>query len=438
MAALRIRRTDDPPRGAAPAVSGSRTIWTITGLLALAGLAAAALIALAASLGDAPDTAADDMAQAQVVMPMPVFQDAERRTATITESADEARARAALEEARAAAQAAPPAPAAPPPPTGPDTPVVMSANPPRSQPGKRPGAVASGGQRRPCAMAGLCPPLRPQRRPAPAGTGGGRAGLLGGNHQAAIDLPGAVTLAFSPYAPELRRWIERARMAGHEVMLELPMEPDGYPRNDAGPAALLTTLEPDRNRERLHWTLSRATGYVGVKPLMGERFLRSPQHLRPVLDEMQERGIMIVAQENEATDIGVALAREIGVPRALARFTVDAVATPQAIDQRLNALEALARRDGKALAVAEAWPVTLERIANWIATVEARGFAFAPATALADAPGLAPDGGAVPPPPGQTAPAQTAPTQTPASQTPAGPPPASDGTAAGHSPGTQH
>ena len=117
MAALRIRRTDDPPRGAAPAGSGSRTIWTITGLLALAGLAAAALIALAASLGDAPDTAADDMAQAQVVMPMPVFQDAGRRTAAITESADEVRARAALEEARAAAQAAPPAPAAPPPPT---------------------------------------------------------------------------------------------------------------------------------------------------------------------------------------------------------------------------------------------------------------------------------------------------------------------------------
>ncbi|MEN2978384.1 divergent polysaccharide deacetylase family protein [Tistrella bauzanensis] len=434
MAALRIRRTDDPPRGAAPAGSGSRTIWTITGLLALAGLAAAALIALAASLGDAPDTAADDMAQAQVVMPMPVFQDAEPRAATITESADEARARAALEEARAAAQAAPPAPAAPPPPTGPDTPVVMSANPApglsqESDQGPLP-VVASDGRA----------PWQVYARPFDRGDARPRLALVVGGlgfseatTQAAIDLPGAVTLAFSPYAPELKRWIERARKAGHEVMLELPMEPDGYPRNDAGPAALLTTLEPDRNRERLHWTLSRATGYVGVKPLMGDRFLRSPQHLRPVLDEMQERGIMIVAQENEATDIGVALAREIGVPRALARFTVDAVATPQAIDQRLNALEALARRDGKALAVAEAWPVSLERIANWIATIEARGFAFAPATALADAPGLAPDGGAVPPPPGQTAP-----TQTPAPQTPAGPPPASDSTAAGHSPGNQH
>ena len=90
-------------------------------------------------------------------------------------------------------------------------------------------------------------------------------GLSQSATQTAIDtLPPEITLSFVPYPKDLQSWVNKARAAGHEVMLELPMEPYDYPDNDPGPSTLLTGLEPDENTKRLEWLLSRFTGYVGV------------------------------------------------------------------------------------------------------------------------------------------------------------------------------
>src|SRR5262249_21266595 len=48
-------------------------------------------------------------------------------------------------------------------------------------------------------------------------------------------LPGEVTLGFAPYASDLSRQTALARGAGHEVVLQIPMEPFDYPRNNPGP-----------------------------------------------------------------------------------------------------------------------------------------------------------------------------------------------------------
>jgi Divergent polysaccharide deacetylase/Caspase domain len=78
-------------------------------------------------------------------------------------------------------------------------------------------------------------------------------------------LPAEVSLAFTPYpSSNLGKWISLARAAGHEVLLNLPMEPADYPINDPGPEALLTALDPPSNLERLNRVMSQATGYVGL------------------------------------------------------------------------------------------------------------------------------------------------------------------------------
>jgi hypothetical protein len=56
------------------------------------------------------------------------------------------------------------------------------------------------------------------------------------------DLPAPLTLAFLPYAPALAQQAERARAAGHELLLHVPMEPIG--QESPGPRALLTHVSP--------------------------------------------------------------------------------------------------------------------------------------------------------------------------------------------------
>ena len=69
---------------------------------------------------------------------------------------------------------------------------------------------------------------------------------------------------------------------------------------------------------------------------------------------------------------------------------VDEPATRGEIERKLAALERLAKERGSALGYAgEATPVLIDRAAAWAGSVESRGLALAPVSALIRRPGAA-------------------------------------------------
>jgi uncharacterized protein len=207
-------------------------------------------------------------------------------------------------------------------------------------------------------------------------------GLSGAATEAAIqDLPGAVTLAFSPYAPDLGDDIPLARSAGHEVLLSLPMEPVDA-GGEAGPQALKTTLTPAQNLERLSWMLSRVAGYVGVTDHLGGNFWASERDMRPILMEIKKRGLLFFDTNSNRSDAGLRLARSLDLPVAANGRFIDTEASRDAIDGMLRAAEVEARRTGHSVAVGFPYPVTIERIALWARTLDAKGIALAPVSAM--------------------------------------------------------
>lgn len=208
-------------------------------------------------------------------------------------------------------------------------------------------------------------------------------GLSSAATQAAIqNLPARVTLTFSPYADNLNNWINLARAAGHEVLLGLPMEPTSFPTRDPGPETLLTSLSPTENLDRLNWVLSRATGYVGVTNNMGSRFTASAQALRPVLVTLRDRGLMFLDARTTPRSEAAHLATEIGLPRAINDRMIDEEASRVAIDAMLADVEKVAKETGNAVAMGQAYPVTFERLAAWLPTLDGKGIVLAPITAL--------------------------------------------------------
>ena len=203
--------------------------------------------------------------------------------------------------------------------------------------------------------------------------------------QLAIDsMPAPITLAFSPYAEDVSAWLDLARADGHETLLMLPMEPAGYPQNDPGPQALLVSMGPDENRERLQRILGRGTGYVGLIGYMGSRFAASQEALTPVLQTMADRGILYVDNRPGPDTVAARVAGEIGVAHAVVDRVIDETATPDTIDLRLRELEDLARADGASVGLAQGYPVTLARLAAWAATLEAKAIDLAPIAAVTD------------------------------------------------------
>jgi polysaccharide deacetylase 2 family uncharacterized protein YibQ len=126
-------------------------------------------------------------------------------------------------------------------------------------------------------------------------------------------LPPTVSVAFGAYGRSLQDAVTSARDEGHEVLLQIPLEPNNYPTEDPGPHTLLTTLPPAENLKRLQWLMSRYTGYVGVTNLMGAKFDTSAPSLQPVLEEMKRRGLLYVDDGATAESPATKIAETIGL-----------------------------------------------------------------------------------------------------------------------------
>jgi polysaccharide deacetylase 2 family uncharacterized protein YibQ len=205
-----------------------------------------------------------------------------------------------------------------------------------------------------------------------------------GTAEALAKLPAAVTYAFAPYGTDLERWVSRARGEGHEVLLQIAMEPFDYPDNDPGPHTLLTSISAEQNIDRLTWFLSRFQGYVGVAGMMGARFTATDQALGPVLREIGKRGLIYFDDGASPRSVAGQASGSNNVAFAKADALLDAVPTAADIDAALARLESTARSRGSAIGAASALPVSIERISQWARAAEARGITLVPVSAVAN------------------------------------------------------
>jgi polysaccharide deacetylase 2 family uncharacterized protein YibQ len=204
----------------------------------------------------------------------------------------------------------------------------------------------------------------------------GGMGLNPDATRSAIDgLPPEVTLSFSPYAEGLQAQVDRARAAGHEVMIEIPMEPLEYPDNDPGPYTLLSQAQPQDIQNKLAWLMSRATGYFAVTNAYGSKYLSQEKAMGTFVQALRQRGVAFI-------DDGQAASRGGGLRRASMGPRIDGDLDAAAIDNQLLALEALALQSGGAMGTASAYPLTVAQVQSWAAAVKDRGYALAPASAL--------------------------------------------------------
>lgn len=195
-------------------------------------------------------------------------------------------------------------------------------------------------------------------------------------------LPGVVTLAFAPYGKRLQGLINAARANGHEVLLELPMEPWGYPSVNPGPKTLLVSAGA-KNIPSMRWLMARAAGYVGLINYAGQRFLANGEALAPVLHEAKRRGLVFIDNGRVPQSLLANLAAVIGLPAATAQVHIDAVAKREAIRAKLKELVALAERRGHAIGVGAAFDATVEELEYWIDAMRASGrVQFVPVSAI--------------------------------------------------------
>jgi polysaccharide deacetylase 2 family uncharacterized protein YibQ len=191
-------------------------------------------------------------------------------------------------------------------------------------------------------------------------------------------LPPEVTLSFNPYASQLGSWVKRARRSGHELMLQVPMEPFDYPDNDPGPHTLLSGLSDTVNIQRLKWIMARMTGYIGMVNINGSKFSSDEGAMHPILHELKVRGLTFMDAHPQAPEVSYQVAREIKLDYLQGAVILDRVMSKKAIDQSLKKLEDLARTQGSAIGVMSGLPLSIQRLTEWSASLKKKGIHLVP------------------------------------------------------------
>lgn len=207
-----------------------------------------------------------------------------------------------------------------------------------------------------------------------------------GTQRAIRELPGEVTLAFAASGNSLQRWMQEARRAGHEILLQLPLEPFDYPQNDPGPYTLRTDMSEAQNLAELHRAMARITNYTGIVNFMGGRFLSSADALEPVMRDVASRGLLFLDDASSAQSLSGTIAGAVSAPHAFADLQLDADLSRTAVLKKLDELERIARRNGTAIGIASAFDESVDAIREWCEEAGTRGIEIVGVASLADIP----------------------------------------------------
>ena len=197
----------------------------------------------------------------------------------------------------------------------------------------------------------------------------------------AVELPGPLTISLMTYAANLGQLAEAARGAGHELLLHVPMEPEAGDV-DPGPNVLLADAPREELQQRIRWALERVPGVVGINNHMGSRFTANRAAMDTLMAELGRRGLLFLDSMTTGRSVGKAASKAAGVPYLARDVFLDNEPDVAAVRARLRELEAVARKDGSAIAIAHPKAGTVQALQEWLPTMEERGLVLVPLTAL--------------------------------------------------------
>jgi uncharacterized protein len=194
-------------------------------------------------------------------------------------------------------------------------------------------------------------------------------------------LPPEISVAFMPYGDDLQKQVTEVRAAGHEVLLQVPLEPSDYPATDPGPHTLLTSLSPDDNRKRLRWFMSRCSGYVGLTNYMGAKFEATETAFEPMLAELKSRGLLYLDDGRAQSSRTEKIARALSLDYAVANVQIGGDQSSESVTRALDRLADDAKKTGAAIGVADAKAGVVEQIGKWADGLQRKGLVLVPVSA---------------------------------------------------------
>ena len=192
-----------------------------------------------------------------------------------------------------------------------------------------------------------------------------------------------ITVAVIPYTAEARQVAAAAVEAGREVILHLPLEPDGRSAMQGGAGFLETGMSTSAIDRQLELDLRAVPYIVGVNGHMGSRFTSDTPSMEALLAALQRRGLFFLDSRTSPHSVARPIAARLGVPFVERSVFLDHDPDAAAVERQLASAVAIAQRHGVAIAIGHPRPATIAVLARRLPQVLRDGVRIVPASTLA-------------------------------------------------------
>ncbi len=162
-----------------------------------------------------------------------------------------------------------------------------------------------------------------------------------------------------------------------EIILHLPMEPQGYPDQDPGPGALMVGMGAHEIEDLLDQDLKGLPHVAGLNNHMGSAATSDEKTMATLMGVLKKRDLFFLDSLTTARSVAYREARRAGVPALRNRTFLDYdLENPEQIRANLEVLVAAARKSGFAVGIGHPHPRTAEVLMSEIPRLQRQGIRF--------------------------------------------------------------
>jgi uncharacterized protein len=196
---------------------------------------------------------------------------------------------------------------------------------------------------------------------------------FGYDHRIAKQFSGidaVITFAILPHSPYQKKIADLAAGRGFESMMHLPMEPVEYPSVDPGPGALLTSMTPDQLIQQLEKNLDAVPFIRGVNNHMGSKMTTESSQMYQIFSVLKKRNLFFIDSRTTVDTLCKPSARLFQIPFAQRDVFLDHLHQKEIIRKQLNELVRIARRNGQAVGIGHAHPLTYQVLREMLPEIQ--------------------------------------------------------------------
>lgn len=185
------------------------------------------------------------------------------------------------------------------------------------------------------------------------------------------EIKAPLTSSFVTFASQLTRQVNKAKAAGHEIMVHIPMQPKSniFVSDDV----LTVDMTQQQIGEIFEKMLQKFEQPVGANNHMGSKFTEYEDKLAPVMQLLAKHKMFFLDSKTTPKSQGESTAKKYNVPTVHRHVFLDNKDELEYILGQLEKTEKIAHKNGYAIAIGHPKIQTAQALKVWIKTLKDKG-----------------------------------------------------------------